>query len=81
MAKQKSDHASTPALPTNSGGGSLPSLPARKVKGRTVNTCEPSSKTKRLTRQLAGIMAHLEQHPGDALSRQRVATINELLRR
>jgi hypothetical protein len=34
-----------------------------------------------LTLQLAGIMAHLAQHPNDKLSQQRVATINELLRR
>lgn len=44
------------------------------------STCAPSSKTKRLTRQLAGIMAHLEKHPGDALSQARVSRINELLR-
>jgi hypothetical protein len=43
------------------------------------NTCAPSSKTKRFTRQLAGIMTHLEQHPGDTLSRARVDTIKALL--
>lgn len=35
---------------------------------------------KKLTKQLAGIMAHLEQHPTDALSRARVDKIKELLR-
>lgn len=35
---------------------------------------------KKLTRQLAGIMAHLERHPNDQLSRARVAKIEELLR-
>lgn len=36
--------------------------------------------TKKLSRQLAGIMAHLQQHPNDILSRARVAKIEELLR-
>jgi len=54
--------------------------PQRKTKGRVNNTCANTSKQKRLTRQLAGIMAHLETHPKDALSQQRVATINQLLR-
>jgi hypothetical protein len=45
------------------------------------NTCGTSSLNKRMTRQLAGIMAHLERHPNDGLSRARVATINGLLRR
>lgn len=53
----------------------------RKRKGFTKNTSSPSSLQKRLTRQLAGIMGHLEQHPNDALSRARVDRINELLRR
>ena len=35
---------------------------------------------KKLTKQLAGIMAHLEQHPHDQLSLARVAKIKELLR-
>jgi ribosomal protein S15P/S13E len=52
----------------------------RKLKGRANNTCANSSKVKRLTRQLAGIMAHLEQHPRDSLSQARVSTINQLLR-
>jgi ribosomal protein S15P/S13E len=52
----------------------------RKVKGKVNNTCGNSSKMKRLTRQLAGIMAHLEQHPRDTLSQNRVSTINILLR-
>ena len=53
----------------------------RKTKGRVVNTCANSSLQKRMARQLAGIMAHLERHPRDTLSQQRVATINNLLRR
>lgn len=44
------------------------------------NTCGPSSLQKRLNRQLAGIMAHLEQHPTDNLSRARVSRISEILR-
>lgn len=51
------------------------------MKGQTRNTCAPSSLQKRLTKQLAGIMAHLERNPGDTLSQARVAKINELLRR
>lgn len=51
------------------------------TRNRQNNTCKPSSLQKRLTRQLAGIMAHLERHPTDALSQARVAKINELLRR
>jgi ribosomal protein S15P/S13E len=39
----------------------------------------PSS-VPRLTRQLAGIMAHLKDHPNDQLSKARVAKIQELLR-
>lgn len=35
---------------------------------------------KKLTKQLAGIMAHREQHPTDALSRARIDKIKELLR-
>lgn len=34
---------------------------------------------KKLTRQLAGIMAHLEQNPNDVMSRARVDRIKELL--
>jgi ribosomal protein S15P/S13E len=52
----------------------------RKHKGRVNNTCANSSKVKRLTRQLAGIMAHLVVHPRDTLSQTRVSTINQLLR-
>lgn len=52
----------------------------RKNKRQINNTCGNSSLTKRLTRQLAGIMAHLQNHPRDTLSQQRVATINNLLR-
>jgi hypothetical protein len=51
--------------------------------GRThfekVNTCANSSLAKRMTRQLAGIEKHLEQHPRDSLSQQRVATIKAIL--
>jgi len=43
------------------------------------NTCAPSSKTKRLTAQLAGIMAHLENNPNDTLSQARVARIKDIL--
>lgn len=46
----------------------------------TSNTCAPSSLAKRLTRQLSGIMAHLETNPNDNLSRERVSRINELLK-
>ena len=60
---------------------STKTYPTRKCKGRVNNTCANSSLTKRLTRQLAGIMAHLERHPRDDLSKTRVSTINELLRR
>ena len=48
-------------------------------KPKPANTCAPSSKTKRLNSQLAGILAHLEQHPNDELSRARVAKIKDLL--
>lgn len=58
-----------------------PTTPQRKRKGHTNNTCGNSSVTKRLTRQLAGIMAHLVTHPSDDLSKARVAKINDLLRR
>lgn len=51
----------------------------RKVKGKTNNTAAPSSKVKRLQAQLAGIMAHLEKHPNDVLSRARVSTIKSQL--
>lgn len=51
----------------------------RKHKGRTANTCAPSSKVKRLQRQLDGILAHLEVHPLDGLSRERVSKIKQLL--
>lgn len=53
--------------------------PKRQPKADRPNTCAPSSRTKRLTRQLAGIMAHLEKHPHDHLSIARVATIKSLL--
>lgn len=52
----------------------------RKNKHNVRNTCANSSKTKRLTRQLAGIMAHLVVHPNDGLSKARVSKINDLLR-
>lgn len=54
--------------------------PQRKHRGKTNNTRAPSSLHKRLTAQLAGIMAHLERNPRDTLSQQRVATIQQLLR-
>jgi hypothetical protein len=44
------------------------------------STCAPSSKAKRLSRQLAGIMAHLQQHPNDQLSQARVAKITAMLK-
>jgi ribosomal protein S15P/S13E len=44
-----------------------------------VNTCANSSLMKRMTRQLAGIEKHLEKHPRDALSQQRVSTIKTIL--
>ena len=40
---------------------------------------KPPSARGRLTKQLAGIMAHLERHPQDGLSRARVETIKKLL--
>lgn len=43
-----------------------------------LSTCAPRS-VHRLQRQLAGIAKHLEQHPNDSMSRQRVATIRALL--
>lgn len=42
------------------------------------NTCAPSSKKKRMAAQLAGILAHLERHPNDQLSRARVAAIKAM---
>jgi len=51
----------------------------RKQKGRVNNTCANSSLAKRLTRQLAGIMAHLEHNPQDTLSQARASTIKQLL--
>ncbi len=56
------------------------SYPHRKVKGRVNNTCANSSLHKRMNRQLAGIMAHLENHPHDSLSRARVSRISDILR-
>ena len=43
------------------------------------NTCKPSSRLKRLERQLEGIQKHLENYPGDKLSQQRAATIRSEL--
>lgn len=51
----------------------------RRVRTGT-NTKAPSSLQKRMQRQLAGIMAHLEAHPNDALSRARVSRITEILK-
>jgi hypothetical protein len=56
-----------------------PPTPPRKAKGHANNTCANSSLQKRMTRQLAGIMAHLERHPRDVLSQTRVSTIRNLL--
>jgi hypothetical protein len=47
---------------------------------RKINTCGNSSLIRRLTRQLAGIEAHLKHNPRDGLSSARVATIKALLR-
>lgn len=58
-----------------------PPATVRKKKGRTNDTSGASSLHRRLTLQLAGIMAHLEKHPSDNLSKMRVAKINDLLRR
>lgn len=81
MSKATTAPASSPPE-RNTKETSLPSAtPQRKHKGLTTNSCGNSSLHKRLTRQLAGIMAHLEVHPNDALSKTRVATINDLLRR
>lgn len=51
----------------------------RKQKGHSNNTCGRSSKMKRLNLQLVGILAHLENHPQDNLSRARVSRIKEEL--
>lgn len=48
--------------------------------GPKVNTAKPSSLNKRLVNQLAGIMAHLKNHPTDTMSQARAAKINQLLR-
>jgi hypothetical protein len=45
------------------------------------NTCAPSSLHLRLERQLKAIQKHLEENPNDKLSAQRVATIQDALRR
>lgn len=58
-----------------------PPATVRKKKGRTNDTSGASSLHRRLTMQLAGIMAHLERNPKDVLSQARVAKINDLLRR
>lgn len=46
--------------------------------GKKKNTAEPRSK-KRLERAMAGIQKHLEAHPGDGMSRQRVTAIKTIL--
>lgn len=56
-----------------------PSVSTRKQKGRVNNTAATGTLHKRLTLQMAGIMAHLELHPNDALSRARVSKIQDLL--
>ena len=42
------------------------------------NTAKPRSRSK-LERQLKGIEGHLENHPGDHMSRTRVGTIKSAL--
>lgn len=69
------------ATPTDPEAGSSPAAQVHRRRGPRSNTKAPSSLHKRLTSQLAGIMAHLEKNPNDILSRKRVDTINELLRR
>lgn len=59
----------------------VPNGYVRKRKGLVKNTSSPPTLQTRLTRQLAGIMAHLELHPNDGLSRARVSKIQDLLRR
>ena len=46
--------------------------------GQKKNTANPRSAAK-LTRALKGIQKHLEHHPGDGMSRARVATIEGIL--
>lgn len=48
--------------------------------GAVTAAVKPPVNVKKLNKQLAGIMAHLEQHPHDQLSKARVAKIQELLR-
>lgn len=43
------------------------------------NTCANSSKTKRLTRQLAAIEKHLEKNPRDSASQARLGAIKSAL--
>lgn len=50
--------------------------PRVRLKGEKKNTANPSSRAKRWSAQRAGILAHLETHPGDHMSRSRVSTIN-----
>lgn len=44
-----------------------------------VNTCGNTSKNKRWTKQLNGILRHLETHPYDRLSQSRVSTLKSLI--
>jgi hypothetical protein len=56
-----------------------PSIEAGRRRFEKVNTCGNSSKSSRLTKQLNGILRHLETNPRDSLSQQRVSTIKSLL--
>lgn len=53
----------------------------RKQRGHVNNTCANSTLQMRLTKQLAGIQAHLVNHPHDVLSQARVSKIKGLLSR
>lgn len=53
-------------------------MKSRKYRG-SENTCANSSLVRRMTRQLAGIEKHLERHPRDSLSQQRVSAIKSIL--
>lgn len=52
--------------------------PRARYGGEKSNTAKPRSKV-RLERAKAGIQKHLEQHPRDGMSAQRVSTINATL--
>lgn len=56
-----------------------PGVEGGKRRHPKVNTCGNGSQGKRLQRQMAGIEKHLETHPRDTLSQQRVSTIKSIL--